>query len=208
MADQKQGLLYPEQENQLPAGLQGLLPPDPRDHAIKRKFANDTNMLARLIISEAGGEKSAEELQIIANVVGNRILDNATNFRKQGDYSSVISARLPSDEGYEFTGFANEAYKDAHNHDKWEQAKRLANLQVSGKLPDITGGSTFYRNENRTKGAGQTSYGHKFFEDAVASGRFNTFKKIGNHTLYQDSHSSTHPRFDKKLGYAPPEDTP
>jgi spore germination cell wall hydrolase CwlJ-like protein len=158
----------------------------------KKVDQKEVDMLARLLISEAGGE-GREGMQVVANVVGNRLFDRKTNFRTQKTYKDVISAPLPSGRGKEFTGYDNENYKNAENHPRWKDALDLAQKQVSGNLDDITEGSTFYRNKNIKPGKeGSTARGQEFFDSRVSSGRFQIFKTIGGHTLYKDKDSSTY----------------
>lgn len=161
---------------------------------VSKKKANpkEIDMLARLLISEAGGE-GKDGMQVVANVVANRLFDRATNFGAQDTYQKVISADLPSKNGKEFTGYDNDNYKDAPNHSRWKEALALAEKQISGNLQDITQGATFYRNKNVKPGKeGATVRGQEFFDKRVASGRFQVFKTIGGHTIYKDKNSSTY----------------
>ena len=158
----------------------------------KKVDQKEVDMLARLLISEAGGE-GREGMQVVANVVGNRLFDRKTNFGAQDTYQKVISADLPSGKGKEFTGYNNENYKDAKNHPRWKDALDLAQKQISGNLDDITEGATFYRNKNIKPGEeGSTAQGQDFFDKGVARGRFQISKTIGGHTIYKDKHSSTY----------------
>ena len=154
----------------------------------------ETDMLARLLISEAGGE-GADGMQVVANVVANRIADRKTNFKTQKTFEEVITAKLPSGRGNEFTGFNNDLYKKAHDSPEWENAVDLAKQQIEGKLEDITGGATFYRNKNSK--AGSTARGQGFFDSRVRSGRFIESGTVGGHTIYLDTHSTS---FDKSAG--------
>ena len=158
------------------------------------KIDKQTDMLARILISEAGGE-GAEGMQVVANVVANRIADRKTNFKTQKTFEDVIAARLPSGNGNEFTGFDNDLYKKAHDSPEWENAVDLAQQQISGKLEDITGGATFYRNKNSK--AGSTARGQGFFDSRVKSGRFIEGATVGGHTIYLDTHATP---FDKSAG--------
>lgn len=158
----------------------------------KKASSKEIDMLARLLISEAGGE-GKEGMQVVANVVGNRLFDRKTNFVAQDSYQKVISADLPSKKGKEFTGYDNDNYKDAPQHPKWKEALDLAERQIAGSLDDVTEGATFYRNKNIKPGKeGSTVRGQEFFDKRVASGRFKIFKTIGGHTIYKDKDSSTY----------------
>ena len=158
----------------------------------KKASSKEIDMLARLLISEAGGE-GKEGMQVVANVVGNRLFDRKTNFVAQDSYQKVISADLPSKKGKEFTGYDNDNYKDAPQHPKWKEALDLAERQIAGSLDDVTEGATFYRNKNIKPGKeGSTAQGQEFFDKRVASGRFEIFKTIGGHTIYKDKDSSTY----------------
>jgi spore germination cell wall hydrolase CwlJ-like protein len=157
----------------------------------KKVDQKEVDMLARLLISEAGGE-GREGMQVVANVVGNRLFDRKTNFRTQKTYKDVISAPLPGGSGKEFTGYNNKNYKTAENHPRWREALDLAKKQISGNLDDITAGATFYRNKNTKPGQeGATARGQEFFDIRVRSGRFIEGETIGGHTLYKDTESST-----------------
>jgi len=158
----------------------------------KKASPKEIDMLARLLISEAGGE-GKEGMQVVANVVGNRLFDRKTNFVAQDSYQKVISANLPSKKGKEFTGYDNDNYKDAPQHPKWKEALDLSEKQIAGSLEDVTEGATFYRNRNIKVGEeGSTAQGQEFFDKRVASGRFEIFKTIGGHTIYKDKDSSTY----------------
>lgn len=149
----------------------------------------EVNNLARLLVSEAGGE-GKEGMQVIANIVANRLFDTKTNFKGQKTFDQVISARLPSGKGNEFTGYNNKLYNDAPNSPIWKEAVDIAEKQISGKLDDVTEGSTYYRNKNSK--AGSTKSGQDFFDKAVKRGRLKIYKTIGNHTVYKDTESSTY----------------
>jgi len=149
----------------------------------------EVNNLARLLVSEAGGE-GKEGMQVIANVVANRLFDTKTNFKKQKTFDQVISAKLPSGKGNEFTGYNNKLYNDAPNSPVWKEAVDIAEKQISGKLDDVTEGSTYYRNKNSK--AGSTKSGQDFFDKGVKRGRLKIYKTIGNHTVYKDTESSTY----------------
>lgn len=177
------------------------VPPEaPAEQAMLQGFNSggevQQDMLARILIAEAGQE-GEEGMQVVANVVNNRIIDRKTNFKTQKTFKDVISAKLPSGSGYEFTGYNNNNYKNAHNHPQWKKAIKVAKRQISGKLPDITDGATFYRNKNLKSKRGSNPRGQKFFDDRVKSGRFIIQGTVGGHTIYLDTDSTP---FDRGAG--------
>ena len=160
----------------------------------------EIDMLARLLISESEGE-GREGMQAVANVVQNRIADSssATGFKNQRTFESVITAKN------QFTGYANDRYYEAQSKGAaWKRALDVAKQAVEGKLPDITQGSTYYRNKNTPVGTkGSTKGGQSFFDKNIATGNFELYKDIGKHTFYKEKRSSTYiPR--PKIKPAPP----
>ena len=174
-----------------------------RGDTVKKK---EVEALARLLIAEAipgGGhdyttskEEDAKEtysnMQAVANVVGNRLRDKKTNFRKYKNYMDVISARTPKDKRgidyQEFSGYNDKNYKEAHikQKERYKQALEIAEKQISGNLEDITGGATFFYNPNAVRKGGRPA---KFFEDRQNERRFEFTGRIGGHDLFYDDHS-------------------
>jgi len=174
-----------------------------RGDTVKKK---EVEALARLLIAEAipgGGhdyttskEEDAKEtysnMQAVANVVGNRLRDKKTNFRKYKNYMDVISARTPKDKRgidyQEFSGYNDKNYKEAHikQKERYKQALEIAEKQISGNLEDITGGATFFYNPNAVRKGGRPA---KFFENRQNERRFEFTGRIGGHDLFYDDHS-------------------
>ena len=156
------------------------------------KVDSETDMLARLLIAEAEGEGETG-MTVVANVVSNRIKDRGTNFAKQNTFRDVISAKLPSGSGNEFTGYNNKRYKEANTKGKqWQKALEIARKAIDGTLEDITSGATFYRNKNEKakQGKGSNERGQEFFDKRVNSGRFVELGDFGKHTVYLDVDST------------------
>lgn len=170
-----------------------------RGDTVKKK---EVEALARLLIAEAipgGGhdyttskEEDAKEtysnMQAVANVVGNRLRDKKTNFRKYKNYMDVISAKIPNGNYQEFSGYNDKNYKEAHikQKERYKQALEIAEKQISGNLEDITGGATFFYNPNAVRKRGRPA---KFFEDRQNERRFEFTGRIGGHDLFYDDYS-------------------
>ena len=170
-----------------------------RGDRVKKK---EVEALARLLIAEAipGGdhdyttskEEDAKEtysnMQAVANVVGNRLRDKKTNFRKYKNYMDVISAKIPNGNYQEFSGYNDKNYKEAHikQKERYKQALEIAEKQISGNLEDITGGATFFYNPRAVKRGGRPA---KFFQDRRNERRFEFTGRIGGHDLFYDDHS-------------------
>tara|TARA_R100000908_G_scaffold15542_2_gene5814 strand:- start:1824 stop:3329 length:1506 start_codon:yes stop_codon:yes gene_type:complete len=166
---------------------------------INKGNEKEVEMLARLLISEAiigeddegnkntdiAKERTYENMQAVANVVGNRLLkDTKTNFRKYKTYTDVITAKTPKSKINEFSGYNNDNYKKADKKQpkRYKLALQIARDQIEGRLEDITAGATFFYNpfESERK---------QFFEDSLKSGRLKYRGRIGNHDILYDTQS-------------------
>ena len=185
-----------------------------RGDTVKKK---EVEALARLLIAEAipGGdhdyttskEEDAKEtysnMQAVANVVGNRLRDKKTNFRKYKNYMDVISAKIPNGNYQEFSGYNDKNYKEAHikQKERYKQALEIAEKQISGNLEDITGGATFFYNPRAVKRGGRPA---KFFQDRRNERRFEFTGRIGGHDLFYDDHSEINRPKGTRIAPLPP----
>lgn len=149
-------------------------PPVPSDVPRPKRKPKDIDPIARILISEAGGE-GLTGMQAVANVIQNRVSEKGKGFGKQTTPFKVISA--PG----QFEGYKNEQYNIADKHPNWDLAKRIASQMLSGNLEDITGGATYYHNPRIDPG----SKGQKFFPDMVKRGVFSRGQDIGLHRFYR-----------------------
>ena len=193
----------PQQKQEVPVRAKngGEIRPKKKPKAPPLNKEGEIDMLARLLIAESEGE-GREGMQAVANVVQNRIKDSSpdTGFRDQKTFESVITAKN------QFAGYNDDRYDEAPSKGAaWKMALDVAKKAVEGKLPDITQGSTYYRNKKTPIGTpGSTKDGQDFFDKNVATGNFEIYKDIGKHTFYKEKRSSTYvPR--PRLPNSPPE---
>lgn len=158
----------------MPANPAGLLDTDTPSVTMSKDMASQIDPIARVIISEAGGE-GMSGMQAVANVILNRVSERGRGFAKQTTPFKVISA--PG----QFEGYKNKQYSRADKHPNWNQAKRIASQMLSGNLEDITGGATYYHNPR----INPESKGQRFFPRMVKQGVFAGGKDIGRHRFYK-----------------------
>ena len=181
----------PQQKQEVPVRAKegGEIKPKKKPKAPPLNKEGEIDMLARLLVAESEGE-GREGMQAVANVVQNRIKDSSpdTGFRDQKTFESVITAKN------QFAGYDDDRYYEAPSKGAaWKMALDVAKKAVEGKLPDITQGSTYYRNEKTPIGTkGSTKDGQDFFDKNIATGNFEIYKNIGKHTFYKEKRSSTY----------------
>jgi spore germination cell wall hydrolase CwlJ-like protein len=154
-----------------PSGLLGMGSPPVR---MPKEMASQIDPIARIIISEAGGE-GLSGMKAVANVIQNRVSEKGRGFAKQTTPLKVISA--PD----QFEGYKNKQYNTADKHPNWNEAKRIASQMLSGNLEDITGGATYYHNPR----INPKSKGQRFFPRMVKQGVFAKGQDIGRHRFYK-----------------------
>jgi spore germination cell wall hydrolase CwlJ-like protein len=137
---------------------------------------NDVDMLARIIIAEAGGEPTQGKVGV-ANVIMNRLNSKRYGFGKHDTLKKVITAEN------QFEGYNTDRYKKAHlKSDNWEMALNMARRALSGNLQDVTGGSLFFRNPHLRNTKARKS-GQKWFDDKIKEGILENSVTIGKHSF-------------------------
>ena len=135
---------------------------------------DDIDMLARLLVAEAGGE-GKKGMQLVANVVHNRMYKGkglvTLGGQGQGSLKDIVTT------GNQFTGYNNKLYKGAHKDTSWDAAKELARTQLENKLPDISKGRFFYRNDKKSDS--------KWFQRQIDKRKLVEDFKLGEHTVYK-----------------------
>ena len=165
------GVIGVPQPQRKPSGLLGMGNPPVR---MPKEMASQIDPIARIIISEAGGE-DLSGMKAVANVIQNRVSEKGRGFAKQTTPFKVISA--PG----QFEGYKNKQYDTADKHPNWNEAKRIASQMLSGNLEDITGGATYYHNPR----INPKSKGQRFFPRMVKEGVFAKGQDIGRHRFYK-----------------------
>lgn len=143
------------------------------------KLQKDIDIVAATLIGEAGGEGEIG-MQAVLNVIMNRSKNNFNNASKVCLKPWQFS--VWNDQKNNINGYIKEKKK----HSRWSIALKLIDKARNGKLPDITGGATFYVNPK--------------VEDPEWRKKFKLTKTIGKHEFYNPGKHPT-ARFYEYFGF-------
>lgn len=109
----------------------------------------DINVLAALLVAEAGGEPQPERaMTAVMNVIVNRAKHNPRDYLKQATKPLQFSALNPFTRGIFYNLSPRTKLRDfiqsKHHHAKFKLAQLIAAKAGKGQLPDITKGATHY----------------------------------------------------------------